>query len=150
MTDAGARAVSTTLGYVLMLGIVTLLLTGLLFASTDFVADQREGTVRSELRVLGQQVADDLAAADRLVRASDGGTTVTVARTLPNEVTGTAYTVAVKPGASQPTTLVLASPDTDVTVEVNVWVETDVVASTVTGGRIEVVYTGTALEVQDA
>lgn len=150
MTDPDARAVSTILGYVLVLGIVTLLLTGLLFASTDFVADQREETVRSELRVLGQQVADDLAAADRLVRASDGGTTVTVARTLPDEVTGVSYTVEVKPGASQPTTIVMASPDPEVTVEVNVWVETDVAASTVTGGRIEVVYTGTALEVQDA
>lgn len=150
MTDAGTRAVSTTLGYVLVLGIVTLLLTGLLFASTDFVADQREGTVRSELRVLGQQVADDLSAADRLVRAGDGGTVVTVARTLPDEVTGMAYTVEVKPGVGQPTTIVMASPDPDVTVEVKVWTETDVVASTLTGGRIEVVYTGTALEVQDA
>lgn len=148
MTDAGERAVSTTMGYVLVLGIVTLLLTGLLFASTDFVTDQREGTVRNELRVVGQQVADDLAAADRLVRASDGGTAVTVARDLPDEVTGSPYTVDVDLGAGPPVTVVLESSDPEVTVEVNVWVETDVAASTVTGGRIEVVYTGSALEVQ--
>lgn len=150
MTDSDDRAVSTTVGYVLALGIVTLLLTGLLFAGTDFVAGQREQTVRNELRVLGQQVADDLAAVDRLVRASDSGTAVTVVLALPEEVTGSAYTIDVDPAAGQPTTLVLQSADPEVTVEVRVRVATGVVASTVTGGEIEIVYTGSALAVQNA
>lgn len=150
MTEGDDRAVSTTLGYVLALGIVTVLLTGILFAGTDFVAGQREQTVRNELRVLGQQVADDLAAADRLVRASDGGTAVTVTPALPEEVTGSAYTIDIDPGAAPPTTLVLESADPQVTVEVQVRVATGVVASTVSGGVIEIVYTGSALEVRHA
>lgn len=150
MTDSDDRAVSTTVGYVLALGIVTLLLTGMLFAGTDFVAGQREQTVRNELRVLGQQVADDLAAADRLVRASDGGTAVTVTSALPEEVTGSAYTVDIDPGAGPPTALVLESSDPEVTVEVRVRVATGVVASRVSGGEIEIVYTGSALAVRHA
>lgn len=150
MTDSDDRAVSTTVGYVLVLGIVTLLLTGMLFAGTDFVAGQREQTVRNELRVLGQQVADDLAAADRLVRASDGRTAVTVTSALPEEVTGSGYTVDIDPGAAPPTTLVLESSDPEVTVEVRVRLATGVVASRVSGGEIEIVYTGSGLAVRHA
>lgn len=150
MIETDERAVSTTLGYVLSLGIVTLLLTGVLFASTDFVDDQREQTVRNELRVLGQQVADDLSAADRLVRAGEAGMAVTVTRDLPDTVTGSAYTVEVDPGAGPPTVIVLETADPAVTVEVLVRVETGVLASTVTGERVEVAYTGSALEVRDA
>lgn len=149
MAFGDGRGVSTAVGYVLVLGIVTLLVTGLLYASSDFVADQREQTVRNELRVLGQQVADDLAAADRLVRASDGATVVTVTRALPETVTDTTYTVEVVPGAGPPTTIVLTSADPEVEVEVTVRVESDVVASTVAGGRIDVVHTASGLEVQN-
>lgn len=148
MTDTDARAVSTAVGYVLVLGIATLLVTGLLFAGSDFVADQREETLRNELRVLGQQVADDLAAADRLVRASDGRTAVTVTRDLPETATGSSYSVEVVPNGGSPTTIVLTSADPEVTVEVTVRVETAVDATTVTGGRIAIDYTGSALEVQ--
>lgn len=150
MTVQDVRGVSTTMGYVLSIAVITLLLTGVLFATTDFVDDQREQTVRNELRVLGQQIAADVAAADRLAGASDGGTVVTIERDLPQRVTGSSYSIEVDPGAGPPTTIVLSSSHPDVTVDVTVWVETTVGASTVPGGGIEVVYTGSALEVQDA
>lgn len=150
MTVQHVRGVSTTMGYVLSIAVITLLLTGVLFATTDFVDDQREQTVRNELRVLGQQVAADVAAADRLVGASDGGTVVTIERDLPQRVTGSSYSIEVDPVGGPPTTIVLSSSHPDVTVDVTVWAETTVSASTVTGGGIEVVYTGSALEVQDA
>lgn len=150
MTVKNVRGVSTTMGYVLSIAVITMLLTGVLFATTDFVDDQREQTVRNELRVLGQQVAADVAAADRLVGASESGTVVTIERDLPQRVTGSPYSIEVDTGGTQPTTIVLSSIDPDVTVEVTVWVETDVSASTVPGGGIEVVYTGSALEVLDA
>lgn len=147
MFDVDERAVSVTLGYVLTLGIVTLLLTGLLVASGEFVADQRENVVRDELRVVGQQVAHDLGAADRLVRASEGSPEVSVGRSLPPEVAGSSYAVTLAPGT--PATLVLRSSNPVVTVEVLVRVETAVESSSATGGRVAVVYTGSGLEVQD-
>lgn len=136
---ADERAVSTTLGYTLNLTVATLLVSGLLIAGGGFVEDQRERTARSQLQVIGQQVAADVAAADRL--ANTGGTidSVIVGRDLPETVTGAGYSIAVKSDATGAyLTLSMTSPD--VTVRVNVTNETSVAETGISGGDVRVVY----------
>lgn len=151
------RAVSTTFGYVLALSVTTLLVTGLLFAAGGVVGDQRERAIRTELQVVGQQIAADVQAGDRLVGA--GVTGFTVRRDLPDEVAGSTYTVAVvvddPTGYSPPpreTYVRLTSSRLDVTVEVDVVLQSDVEEASFEGGELVVTYdTGTsALEVDDA
>ena len=144
----GERAVSPVFGYVLTLGISTLLVSGLLIAATGFVDTQRERTTESELQVVGQQVSADIAAADRLHR-TDGATDVVIERDLPESVVGSQYTVFVRSDSNGPTDayLRLTTARPNVTVEVGVASETNVADSAVGGGEIEISYDGSALEV---
>ena len=144
----GERAISPVFGYVLTLGISTLLVSGLLIAATGFVDTQRELTTESELQVVGQQVSADIAAADRLHR-TDGATDVVIERDLPESVVGSQYTVFVRSDGNGPTDtyLRLTTVRPNVTVEVGVANETNVADSAVGGGEIEISYDGSALEV---
>jgi len=131
------RGVSTVVGFVLTLGITSLLVIGLLVGTSGFVDGQRQGTIRDEMEVLGQQIAADIAAADRLVRA--GGDTVTIERPLPNDVTGLSYRITIDGG--QPVNIILATSNPDISVEVTVRTVTDVPGTTtLNGGDVEVVY----------
>jgi len=141
MREFDVRAVSTTVGYALTLGITALLVTGLLIAGGGFLQEQRETSTRSELEVIGHQVASDIASADRLT--GSGVTEVSIRRSLPQRVTGSAYSIAVENSAQSH--LVLTSADPEVTVRVDmetVFVgNSDGVASgTVDGGDIVIEY----------
>ena len=144
----GERAISPVFGYVLTLGISTLLVSGLLIAAGGFVDTQRERTTESALQVVGQQVSADIAAADRLHR-TDGATDVVIERDLPDSVVGSQYTVFVRSDDDGPTDayLRLTTVRPNVTVEVGVANETNVADSAVGGGEIEISYDGSALEV---
>jgi hypothetical protein len=158
------RAVSSALAYVLNLTVATLLVSGLLLAGGNFFAGQQEQTIRTELRVVGQQLSGDLAAADRLVRSTSGSdTAVTLTRTLPSAVGRRAYSATLLPddadstepcdsgGPGEPC-LVLSTDRPDVTVTVALAADTPVSESTVNGGRVRIRYddgTG-ALVIADA
>ena len=144
------RGVSPVFAYVLTLGISTLLISGLLIAAGGFVDTQREATSRSELRVIGQQVSADIAAADRLQR-TDGATEVSISRTLPERVVGSQYSLSVRTDANGPTELYLelTTVQPSVTVDVGVTNETDVRASTISGGEMVVEYDSGNLEVKN-
>lgn len=145
MTD---RAVSTTLNYVLSLGIATLLVTGLLVAGGGFVDDRRQTVVRSELNVVGQQISADVARADRLVTAgrglSDGD--VQINQTVPERITGATYRIVLD-GASN--RLFLNASDPAVSVSVEVPARTALRDSTASGDRVFVRYRAGKLEVGD-
>ncbi len=135
------RGISPVFGYVLTLGISTLLVSGLLIAAGGFVEDQREATSRSELRVIGQQVSADIAAADRLNR-TDGASEVAISRGLPERVVGSQYSISLRTDGNGPTPtyLRLTTVEPNVTVEVGVTTITDVQETTVSGGEIVVEY----------
>lgn len=135
------RGVSTTVGYVLSLGVATLLLTGLLLAAGNFMADQREGASRTELRVVGQQLASDLAGADRLAQAADDGS-VTVRRSLPPRVVGSAYTIRIDQGGAVTDGYVITlEAENGVTATARFTAETDVATPTsLTGGDVVISY----------
>lgn len=143
------RAVSSTLNYVLSLAIAALLVTGLLIASGSFVEDRQEQVVRSELRVIGQQVSADITRADRLVTASDDPSTATVSvdQQFPDRITGTTYRLTLV--EREKPELVLSSTSPEVQVTVAVQNRTSVSESSVDGGTVVVEYDGSALEVRN-
>jgi hypothetical protein len=137
MTDD--RAASVTINYILGLSITFLLVTGLFIAGGDFVSDQRETSVRTELQVLGEQVAADISMADRLARSTSDNETVRVRRELPSSVSGTNYAIEIQ-GGSDPEVL-LTSNDPDIEVTVGFTNETNVEMTSISGGPIAVVLT---------
>lgn len=147
MTDSRHRGVSTTLGYVLMLSVASLLVVGLLTAGGGFVAEQREEVIRTELEVVGQQLASDIAAADRMAEASQGppsNIAVRIVQQRPSDVTGSTYDVTLVADADPQ--LRLESADPSVTVTVDLTNSTAVRQSSVGGGEVAVVYDASADE----
>jgi hypothetical protein len=144
------RAVTSTLSYVITLGIATVLVTGLLIAGGQFVGDQRKEVIRTEMRVVGQQVAADIQRADRLVQAGQatGSPTVELTQQYPQRVTGSSYEIHLVPNGGN-SHVALNSTLQSVTVRVNVTNETSLVESRSNGGTVRVVYTASGLEVRD-
>lgn len=146
------RAVSTALGYVLMLGVATLLVSGLLVATGTFVDGQRDQTVRAGLSVSGQQAAGAIETADRMVRSSDADpSTLVVRQRLPSRIAGVGYTLRVNvTGGDVVLELSPAVPDAREyqTVTVPVSSETAVAETSIQGGPIAVRFTGGQLEVR--
>lgn len=134
----GTRGVSVTVGYVAALGIASILVTGLLIAGVGFVDQTRDQVVRQELEVVGQHVASNVEAADRLVVAGNGTETVTVNETFPGDATGTTYRVSlVTDGGGQ---LHVNATNPDVSVAIDLENETALADSSANGGDIAVVY----------
>lgn len=148
MTDA--RAVSAVLGYVITLGIVTLLVSGLFMAAGDFVQSEHERAIRSELEVVGNRMAADIAAVDRLALAADADGEVRLRTDMPARAAGASYQIEISQSAvsSDVYHLNLTTRDPRVTVEVRVRTATALTEGTVNGGDVVVVYDGTTLEVR--
>lgn len=144
--ERGTRAVSTVVSYLMVLGIVTVLTTGLFVSTSGFVEDQRQGAVRSELEVVGNQLAADLAVADRLARAGEGAgegaETVQVTSDLPDRVAGATYEIEIVERDDGLYRLVLRSLDADVSVTVLVRTRTPIETGTVDGGDVRISYDG--------
>lgn len=151
------RGLSTTVGYVLGLAIMLLLSTGLFITGGDFVNDQRDEAIRSELQVVGQQVANDLSRLDRTVDGSapfGGGPAATIAVTerVPQKVAGYSYDIEIQdPAAPGVPHLLLSTQNPDIEVRVNVTANNDLSPSVIDGGEYTIEFdqsTGT-LEVID-
>lgn len=151
--DWGARSTgrgqTTTLEYTLTLGVAALVVTGLFAAAGDFVSSQRENVIRTELGVVGQQLASELVAADRLVHAGTETQALSVRATLPRRVAGAPYTVTITDDGSA-YWLNLTTTNPTVSVSVRVEITTDLATGSVNGGNLDVVYdpTGPRLEVR--
>ncbi|WP_232688389.1 DUF7266 family protein [Halobacterium zhouii] len=142
-----SRAVSTTVGYVLNLGVATILVTTLLLSAGTLVENQRQAAARTELSVVGERVASDLATADQLARASDGGTVRLVVR-VPERVVGSTYEIRVNQTGDERVVLVASDPDVRVTVPFDS--ETTVPATIQPSGAFVIVYNDTKLVIEDA
>lgn len=141
--DGSDRSVSVALNYVLVLGISTVLIAGLLVAGTTFVEDNRERVIDSELTVIGSHIAGNIEQVDRFVDASrtNAGTAPAVAylnQSFEERVTGSTYSIEVVDG--NPPQLRLRSVDPAVTVQVNVTVNADIAETTVEGGTVSIYY----------
>lgn len=147
----GDRAVSPVFGYVLTLGITAILIVGLLTATSGYVDNERKQVGESELQVLGQQLSQDIASADRLSR-TDGAVDASVSRNMQSRVVGSTYQIQVQSGTNGPTDpyLELTATELDITVTVGLTAKRPVKETTVSGGDIVVEYNGTALVIRSA
>lgn len=145
MAEADRRAVSTTLAYVLMLAVASLLVVGLITAGSGFVSDQREEVIRGELRVIGEQLASDITGADRMVEAAEGPPgEVRILQQRPDDVTGVPYRITLESGPDP--TLVLNTTQPSVSVTIELTTTTSLAESTLSGGDLAVVYDDSANE----
>lgn len=152
------RGVSTTLGYVLALGITALLISGILMAGGNYVDGQRERVVRSELEVLSQRLATDIASADRLNETAEHDDAVRIETQLPRKVGGLSYeiTISLKNSmADHPDlyeiTLETSHPTVSYTESTTVGIHGDLETGTFAGGDLRIVYVSseTRLEVDN-
>lgn len=111
------RAQAITLDYTLGIAIAVILITGLLIAGGSFISDQRETAARSELRVIGQQLATDIEAADRLIGAAGNDGSVRVRRNLPTAVAGSHYDIELVEDSDPYLVLTSTDPDLSISVE---------------------------------
>lgn len=125
------------LGYSLALVITTILVSGLVVAGSGFVDTQTERVIQSELTVIGQDVASDVEAADRLSRASGSDVELAVRSDLPSNVAGRSYSVSLNPDGNDELVLSTGSPSVSVTVAVET--ERSLAASNAAGGPIRIV-----------
>lgn len=89
----GDRGTSAVVSYVLVLGIVALLASGLVTGFAPFVVNQQHDAAHSTLEVFGNDIAGDIDSADRLAaKAGDDGT-VELRTRLPDRVGGSPYEI---------------------------------------------------------
>lgn len=133
------RATSTALGYVLTLGIASLLISGLLIAGGGLMEGQRDQTARIELEVIGQTVADDLSSAARLADCDSCDLRLRI--DVPSRIAGEAYLIEIIE-ISPPDTyrLALSTGQSNVAVNVTARTARPVAETTVTGGTMVVEY----------
>ncbi|MFB6178316.1 MAG: hypothetical protein ABEI77_01170 [Halorientalis sp.] len=137
MTDRrGERGQAITLNYAMGLGIGVILITGLLIAGGTFVNSQRKSAIQTELRVIGQQTAADIATADRLSQSTTDNSTVTMEHSLPNTVAGGRYNIELVD--SKDAYLILTTSNPDVRVRVDVVNSTDLKGTTINGGSFRI------------
>lgn len=136
MNDRGA---SQVLSYTLAIAIATILIVGLLTASSGFVESQRNTVVDSELRVIGERLSADIATTDRLVRMNNGSGAVNVTSELPSSVAGSPYTIEVTTEDGN-ASLALTSDSLDRSIELPIANTTAIDETTVSGGDLVVRY----------
>lgn len=143
------RGVSAVLGYALALAIVTILISGIFTGMGTVVENQREKAIRSELTVIGNRIAADISAVDRLAIATSSNANIQIATTLPSTVAGSSYSINISdPGPSHRYSIELSTSDPDVTETVIVRSNTTVTHSQLQGGDIAIVFDGSSVEVQ--
>ncbi len=150
-TRGSERAVSTTVSYVLTLGIGTLLATGLIFAGGQFVSEQREQAIETEMQIVGEHLASDIEQLDRVVSADPTGIdTGKINRRMPTTIAGESYIVELRSGTNASLQLRTESPDVSVTIPVQK--TTAVSPSVTTGGTVVIRYDAVEgkIEVDDA
>ncbi|CCQ36417.1 probable secreted glycoprotein [Natronomonas moolapensis 8.8.11] len=142
------RGVSVAVGYVLGLGIATLLFSVLLIGGSGMIENQTQTVTYDQLSVTGQQLAADLSGVDRLVRAGGGGdgaglSEVSLRTDLPNSVAAGGYTIEITYTEADDTgTIELRSSSPDVVVSVPFRSVTPVRGTTIGGGTVETHYDG--------
>lgn len=132
------RGVSFTVSYALTVAIATLLVAGVVATAGFVLQEQREETVREELRVVGNDLSAVVMATDRLAAAGNSSN-VTVRRSLPARAINEPYTMTLT-GTADGATLTLRTSSPAVTVTVQLRTRTPLGDASVTGGPVTVVF----------
>jgi hypothetical protein len=151
------RAVSTALSYALILGIVTLLLTGLTMEFAPLVESQQAGATHATLEVLGNDIAGDIASADNLAVTAGSNGTVVLRTRLPDRVGGSPYEIEIdevnETDGEQLYGITLTSNKQDTSATVRIRTRTEIAddaIGTLDGGILEIVLDSNRLVVRNA
>lgn len=138
------RGVTIPVGYVITLAIAAVLFSVLIAAGGSVLDREAESTVENELEIIGQEVAADLAAADRLARAGESGRPdeLVIRNEIPQRTASAEYRLNVTGDEIR-----LETNDPDVTVTIPLRTTLDVRGS-VDGGPIRIVYDPSADELE--
>lgn len=134
------RGVTTPINYLLLVGIVALLSAGLLANTSFFVETQQEQTIRSELRVIGNRLAADLASTDRLAQTVEGSGNVETRINLPSRVAGSTYRIEISVAGSDAYVITLTSTEPEIAVTVRVRSRTAIATGALDGDDLTVTY----------
>lgn len=135
------RAVSTVVSYAMILGIVTLLTAALILSMGGHVENEQERTIRSTLEVVGNDVAADVDAADRIALVGDRPETLELSISLPDRVAGSPYKIEISETADDGRYEIgLRSTHPEVSVTVTVRTRTAIETTTVDGGDLTIAY----------
>lgn len=145
-TIGSDRAASVALNYAITIGIATMLMTGLLWATGDLIEGRQKIAAQTELEVVGERFAANIVAADRLAQAD--AEEVVVRAFLPPTVAGTAYTISVNASAGS-SELVLETFKPEVRTTVPFENATAIQQSTINGGNIRIELIAGTLEVSE-
>jgi len=116
------RAVSNQVGYILAIVIITILMAGLVSATSGLVTQTTEQGTEAELQIIGDRIAAQMLSADRIL-ATDGTGTVVLNPDVPSQVNGNSYTVTYDNSNSK---LVLESTGSGVTVSIPLQTEYEI------------------------
>ena len=146
MRQMDDRAVSTSVSYVLVLGIVALLSSGLVVGFAPVVTDQQQETVRSTMAVFGNDIAGSVDSVDRLVTKAGANGTVELSTRLPDRVGGSPYEIELinrtaengYPGYHYDIELRSADPETTVRVRVRSRYPLESESNVLDGGTLQI------------
>lgn len=142
------RGVSSTVSYVLAIGITIVLVGGLVFTFGGLLDGNLARTTDSELRVISEGIATELMKVDAVVSRTDGAGTHATLLEAPRTVAGQDYRLSVGPDACSPTAVEDAcvrveTSDRAHTVPLNL---TSDLEGTVDGGDVWIVATNGTIE----
>lgn len=143
------RGVSTVVSYVLALGILAILVSGLVVSFAPFVTNQQQDTAQSTMQVLGNDIAGDLDTADRLANTGGETETVKVRTQLPERISGSTYEIEIESVNGNTYDIILRADDFEASAYVRVRTQLSVETDTVDGGDILIEYDGDELVITD-
>jgi len=92
------RGVSSTVSYVLNLGILLVLFISMLYGASAFVDSSSDASTRKALETTGQSVAGTIEAVDRLNRSTSSSVELGQRISLPDEIRGNSYRITITDG----------------------------------------------------
>lgn len=136
------RAVSSAVGYTLMVVIALALTTGLVFGTESMIENQQRTVVRDQLEIIGEELAATVMTVDRFDASATEPEKATVVRQFPARVAGSQYRVELVENAGTGRVEVrLEAVDVDVSVRVPIRNTTKLrLDNPVNGGTLRVAY----------
>jgi len=143
------RGVSVALTHVLTMGITAVLITGLIIAASGVIDTQRERAVQGELTTIGERLAAELTALDRVANSTNS--TMTIETAHPKMVVNSRYQVRLISDSSVCQTgscITLNAQGAEASVVISIDENINVINSTVSGGEIQLIHDGTEVQIK--
>lgn len=116
------RAVSSQIGYVLAIAIISILMAGLVSSTGGLVTQTTEQGTQAELQIIGDRISGQVMSADRILTGDDASSTLVLDANVPTRAGDESYILSYNSGE-----LILKSTERDITVSIPLETNHDVV-----------------------